>query len=560
MPITTDSQRASVTKTTVQGQTIYESAPSTALASKTNKIVTNSINSTTLGIRGTATTGGVSVLAGVDVQTAFSGSGTAGVSATSSFSLTTSKTTLESAQTTTPTITITSSLDGTSRTFSRDTTGEVASATFEFSEGAELAQTITLIASDPAGSLVSKTYIAAAVGTTNGTDDGSGKIQFAQWDATAASDAQKANDAAANLAAAITSENGHGDSTNGNLLLVFPNVVSETDSTADDGKITILQGTPSAAGNTAITKSATAASATFTFSDKPNETSTITLVDTDGTSVVFEIDNEANGVTGSNIAVNGIAAAGGGAAGTAADLVAKINAQAALDITATNPSTGKVDLVQGATGATSNKTITVNDASHWNSVCSVNVPAAFTNGIAFDDHCSSNVPDAFTGGTPTSRSYAAGQFNGAHSPRYAAYDLAKLINDVNNGVPGITAAATNNQVVCTNTATGTVGNSSTITYNSTWPNISSVNPRASFSGGVNEVLCNLGYEQSLDGLTWTDTVEVIADIKPNVAGLKLAQVEFPSAIAPYIRWVVNSNGADLGSTTGVVVVKQTSGT
>tara|TARA_R100000664_G_scaffold2795_1_gene6675 strand:+ start:127 stop:1806 length:1680 start_codon:yes stop_codon:yes gene_type:complete len=559
MAITTDSQRASVTKTTVQGQTIYESAPSTALASKTNKIVTNSINSTTLGIKGTSTTGGVSVLAGVDVQTAFSGSGTAGVSATSSFSLTTSKTTLESAQTTTPTITITSSLDGTVRTFSRDTTGEVASATFEFSEGAELDQTITLIASDPAGSLVSKRYKAAAVGTTNGSLDGS-DILFAQWDATAASDADKKEDASANLAAAITSDNGHGDSTNGNLLLVFPNVVSETDSTADAGKITILQGTPGPAGNTNISKSATAASATFTFSDKPNETSTITLTDTDGTAFVFEIDNENNGVTGSNIAVNGIAAAGGGATGTAADLVAKINAQATLDITATNPSAGKVDLVQGATGAASNKTITVNDASHWNSVCSVNVPAAFTGGIAFDDHCSSNVPAAFTGGTATSRSYAAGQFNGAHSPRYAAYDLAKLINDVNNGVPGITAAATNNQIVCTNTATGTVGNSSKITYNSTWPNISSVNPRASFSGGVNEVLCNLGYEQSLDGLTWTDTVEVIADIKPNVAGLKLAQVEFPSAIAPYIRWVVNSNGADLGSTTGVVVVKQTSGT
>ena len=558
MPITTDSQSAGFVKTKSQGTAIFETPATTSLASKTNKIATAKVSTQTTKLKGTTTAGGVSVLAGVDVKTAFSSSGTVGTSATSSFSLTTSKTTLESAQSPTPTITFTAS-DGTVRTFSRNTTGEVAAATFEFTEGAELDQTITLIASDPAGSLVSKTYIAAAVGTPNGTDDGSGKIQFAQWDATAASDAQKANDAAANLAAAITSENGHGDSTNGNLLLVFPNVESENNSTANDGKITILQGTPGAGGNTAITKSATAASATFTFSDKPNEGSTITLTDTDGTAVVFEIDNEDNGVTGSNIAVNGIAAAGGGLTGTAADLVAKINAQGSLDITATNPSAGKVDLVQGATGAASNKTITVNDASHWNSVCSVNVPAAFTGGIAFDDHCSPVVPTAFAGGTATTRSYAAGEFNGAHSPRYAAYDLAKVINDTNNGVPGITAAATNQQVVCTHTALGTVGNTATISYNSTWANISSVLPLSTFSGGVDAVPCNFGYEQSFDGISWSDTVEVISDIKANVTGLKMATVTFPVAVAPYIRWVVNSNGGDLGSTNGSVTIKHTGG-
>ena len=264
-------------------------------------------------------------------------------------------------------------------------------------------------------------------------------------------------------------------------------------------------------------------------------------------------------MTGSNIAVNGIAAAGGGATGTAADLVAKINAQSSLDITATNPSAGKVDLVQGATGATGNKTITVNDSSHWNSVCSVNVPAAFTGGIAFDDNLSTTVPSAFTGGVDTSRSYAAGEFSGAHSPRWAAYDLAALINDSSNGAPGITATSVNNQITCTNTAAGTIGNTSKISSNSTWANISSVLPAGSFSGGVDAIPCTFGYEQSFDGTSWTETTVVIDDIKADVVGLKMANVTFPIAVAPYIRWVVNSNGGDLGSTSGVITIKHTGG-
>ena len=119
--------------------------------------------------------------------------------------------------------------------------------------------------------------------------------------------------------------------------------------------------------------------ATFTLSDKPNEGSTINLVDDDGTSVTFEIDNEADGVGAGNVAVDGIYAAGGGATGTASDLVAKINAQSALNITATNPSTGKVVLI-GSKSAAGNTTITLNDSAHWDSVCSVNVPSAFLYG------------------------------------------------------------------------------------------------------------------------------------------------------------------------------------
>ena len=88
--------------------------------------------------------------------------------------------------------------------------------------------------------------------------------------------------------------------------------------------------------------------ATFTLDDKPNEATTLTLKDAEGTTVIFEIDNENNGAVGSNVAVNGIAAAGGGANGTAADLVAKING-ASINITAT-AAAGKVTLTQVTSG------------------------------------------------------------------------------------------------------------------------------------------------------------------------------------------------------------------
>jgi hypothetical protein len=125
-----------------------------------------------------------------------------------------------------------------------------------------------------------------------------------------------------------------------------------------------------------------ASTATFTFSDKPDEGSTITIVDSDGTSLVFEIDNEANGAAGSNIAVDGISGAGGGATGTAVDLAAKINAQSSLDIAATVPSTGKVVLTQSTSGVKGNTQITVNDVAHWDTSCSVDPPEFFTGGEA----------------------------------------------------------------------------------------------------------------------------------------------------------------------------------
>ncbi len=120
--------------------------------------------------------------------------------------------------------------------------------------------------------------------------------------------------------------------------------------------------------------------ATFTLSDKPNEETTITLVDAEGTSVVFEIDNENNGVaTGGAVALNGIAGAGGGAVGTIADLVAKINANA-IKITAVATTTTQITLIQDTAGTAGNTSITLSNAANWNSVSTVNAPAAFTGG------------------------------------------------------------------------------------------------------------------------------------------------------------------------------------
>ena len=139
----------------------------------------------------------------------------------------------------------------------------------------------------------------------------------------------------------------------------------------------------------------TSATATWTFSAGPDsagalDTTTITLVDFDGTSVVFEIDDAGtgagNGVTGSNIAVinktlDGVTVAGSmGPSNLATSLAYWINQQGTLDIVATNPGAGQITLTQGAGGEGSNTAITLSAASTWNTSSSVNCPAAFTGG------------------------------------------------------------------------------------------------------------------------------------------------------------------------------------
>ena len=570
MPITTDSQKAGVGKTTTQGVTVFETAPSTAIASSTNKIATDKLSSNAINVKGTPASGGVTVLAGVDIKTAFTSSGTVGTGATNTFSMHTAKATLEAALEPDPTITITSSSDNTVRTYTRNLSGEVGSFVIEFDEGAALAQTITVNALKPDGTTITRTFEGTAVGSTNGVMIGS-NVGFAIWDTLAASDSAKSEDAAANLRAAMLSANGFGDAANGDHLDVYANVASEAAGAAIDlGKVCVYQRVPGTAGNTALTSTATAATTTIigTAALDDEDGTNFILTNTDGTTVTFHTDPTKNfGDTSSDggtltwelntrdidsvrkatqalyIACKTAIDAGELKCTISPTTVDTIADETQADFTLTQT-------VTGAAGNTSHTLVTGVTASG---------ETAFTGGIAFDDGLSTNVPANFTGGLATTHSHAAGEFNCGHSPQWAAYDLATLINDSANGSPGITAVSVNNRVTCTNTALGTIGNSSAISYNSTFPNITSVLPAGKFSGAVAPIPCNFGYEQSFDGVTWTSTTEVIADVAANVTGLKLATVNLPSAIAPYIRWVVNSNGGNLGSTSGIVSIKHTGG-
>ncbi len=98
----------------------------------------------------------------------------------------------------------------------------------------------------------------------------------------------------------------------------------------------------------------TAATATLTFTGKPTETKVITLTDMDGTSLTFEVDDDGNGVVGSNIALG----PGGSSAGAmATELAAEVNGESSLGITATTPSTGVCLLTMDVAGSKGNTTI-----------------------------------------------------------------------------------------------------------------------------------------------------------------------------------------------------------
>ena len=548
MPITVDSQSAGFSTSTNQGVKIFQTPSSTAISSATNKIATSKLSTRTANLKGSATSGGVSILAGVNIETAFASSGTVGTGATNTFSMHTAKATLEAALDPDPTITITSSSDNTVRTYTRNLSGEVGSFVIEFDEGAELAQTITISALKTDGTTITKTFEGAAVGFNSGDLTGS-NVGFAIWDAAAGSDSAKSEDAAANLRTAMLSANGFGDAANGDYLDVYANVASEAAGAAIDlGKVCVYQRVPGTAGNTALTSSATAATATFTFEDKPNEGSTITLVDTDGTSVVFEIDDTEDGVTGSNIAVTEIAENGGSGTGTAVDLVAKINAQASLDITATNPSAGRVDLVQGATGSASNKTITVNDATRWNAACSVNVPAAFTGGAAFADSTSVNPPAAFTGGVNETVDITKNKWSRKGSAENAAESLKDAINHSSSGhgySNGLTATRVGPVLTITQDVAGAIGNTD-VSYNKEFQEVCSVIPR-DFTGGVDAITPKLGIQYSTNGTDWTTAVDVATDIAANVTGIKLFTLPESVSSYPAYRLVFNPNLATAGT-------------
>ncbi len=132
-----------------------------------------------------------------------------------------------------------------------------------------------------------------------------------------------------------------------------------------------------------------ASAATFTFSGVPTDGSTISITDNgtygSPTTKVFEFDDDASGVSGSNVTVNPAGSGSTSGADAATALVSAINGVASFGITAINYGGGKVVLYQqsgsaypgSGTGVTS---ITLNDSAHWNSKTSVNVPSSFSAG------------------------------------------------------------------------------------------------------------------------------------------------------------------------------------
>jgi cysteine-rich repeat protein len=144
---------------------------------------------------------------------------------------------------------------------------------------------------------------------------------------------------------------------------------------------------------------------TITFTDKPLETTIMTLVDGAGVSKTFEMDNENDGVSGSNIALNGIRVAGGGRTGTAADLVAKINAQSGFAITAANPSVGVVRVTANNPGGVGTGTIAINHNMDSCTVFEVGEEAGGFEGCddgnrIDDDECTNDCRNAVLGVSP----------------------------------------------------------------------------------------------------------------------------------------------------------------
>lgn len=122
------------------------------------------------------------------------------------------------------------------------------------------------------------------------------------------------------------------------------------------------------------------ANATFTLFDKPTEETTIALTDYESTTAIFEVDEDNDGTTTAGaVALNGIAAAGGGAAGTIADLVAKINLNA-FKITAVATTSTQITLTQDAGNSVGNTVFILSDADNWGTVSSGSIPAGFTGG------------------------------------------------------------------------------------------------------------------------------------------------------------------------------------
>jgi hypothetical protein len=286
-----------------------------------------------------------------------------------------------------------------------------------------------------------------------------------------------------------------------------------------------------------------AGTATFTFSAGPDsveglDTSKITLIDKDGTSVTFEIDDgtdgTGDGVVGGNIAVVNTDAAGAAVAGQmgpsslATSLVYWINQQSSLDIVATNPSAALV-LLTGGLGAGSNTTITLSDSSTWNTNCSVNCPAAFTSGLGQD-------------------TISENEFNAGTTASITATNCATAITNAVHG-HGTRFTVTSNVVAGKVTVTNlTVGSSGDKAVASTFDSICSINPPSVLSGGGDASRPSLGYQISLDGTNWSSATAILETFTTDVAGTYVGVADLTAVDVPWIRWIFNPGNATIDTT------------
>ena len=195
----------------------------------------------------------------------------------------------------------------------------------------------------------------------------------------------------------------------GNAYVEFSWAVSLDDIVVTTGSLpgggTFVESAAHLSGSRAINRSYTAlsssnvieavqaATATFTFTDKSNEETTITLTDHAGTSVTFETDQAGDGLASAGSGNTLLTCFANSAAGMAGAVIAAVNASA-LRITATTGggTTGEVLLTMDDAGTPGNTTITSN-------LNNVTVPAAFTGGT--DSGPSTGIGDGLAGGTYT---------------------------------------------------------------------------------------------------------------------------------------------------------------
>ena len=516
----------------VQGQKVNTSSKNTIMAASNNSINSSTINVGTEGIAGKT------ILTACNIDSVGSQNGIAAAASSASLTFTSTYADLtQSFSTGNPRITVTAA-NGTVRSFNALAETGVGSATWTYSKEHEVNNEITLISlGDDETSTTSKTYKAAAVGTSAGTLDG-GDVTFATYDADAGSTADKLYDTATNIAAAINHANGH----NG-YLEAYANVVSRTDSTAANGKVIVYQTVPGTAGNTAITHTEDGtATATFTFGDiefNDHNNETITLIDTAGLSKTYVIRNDygASGALEFNAGANATAAAA--------------NFKAVVESSGGHNGTITVGVVAGAVTMTQVAGIagntTIAHSGNWDALCDVNVGSAFTGGGGTDLNTSVNVPTAFTGGTAVSRNHTNGEFGRGGSARWAAYDLKTAINNSFAGVPDVTATSNSSgQVTITSDTAGAAGNTIKLSVNDMWDDISAVMPPAFLSGGVDAVTPKMGIEYSIDGTNWSTAETIINDLNVTSTGLRYGTVTIPDNV-PYARLVFNTLETTVGT-------------